>query len=144
MSKKLAFALLIAACVAFGAFWMFFNRPPSEPQPLPGAEPQVAPNTTGIHPATKRQLHEFKKFDLNGDGSCPQEEFKQAHWNNFNEQDKNKNGLIEKGEFPWRAIVHSDTNKDKKLDRSEYEIRYQKLFAELDANKDGVLIPQEL
>lgn len=144
MSNKIAFAIIIAACVAFGAFWMFFNKPPAENQSSPSVEPKAAAGKTGLATATKRQLHEFKKVDLNGDGSCPQEEFEQAHWNNFEAQDKNKNGLIEKGEFPWRAIVHSDTNKDKKLNRSEYEIRYKKLFAELDANKDGVLIPQEL
>lgn len=145
MSNKIGFIILLLACVAFGALWMFFNRPASSPEASSGAVPEVAgkPVTTGFPPATKRQLNVFKRVDLNGDGVCPKDEFQRAHWNNFAERDKNKNGILERGEFPWAAIAHSDSNKDKKLDRAEYKVRYEKLFAGYDVNKDGFVIAQE-
>ena len=72
------------------------------------------------------------------------EEYEAAHWKNFERCDKNKDGLLERSEFPWAAILAHDKNKDTKLDRDEYQFRYFEGFRDTDKNKDGVIFVEEI
>ena len=145
---------IVAALLLLGSYFLFSkNAPPaanSEPKPTTAAIPVEKPPAP---PAPKRnpppntpnaKINKFKQFDLDGNGICPREEYERAHWQNFDRCDKNKDGLLERTEFPWGAIVRHDKNKDTKLDRDEYEVRYDELFLFEDKNKDGVLFVEEM
>ena len=109
------------------------------PVEKPQAQKRTSPPNT-----PQAKINKFKQFDLDGDGICPREEYERAHRQNFDQCDKNKDGLLERTEFPWGAIVRHDTNKDAKLDRDEYKARYDELFLFEDKNKDGVLFVEEM
>lgn len=67
-----------------------------------------------------------------------------AHSQHFDRCDKNKDGMLDRTEFPAKAIGYHDKNKDTKLDRDEYQVRYDELFLFEDKNKDGVLFVEEM
>jgi hypothetical protein len=52
--------------------------------------------------------------------------------------------LLDRTKFPANAIVYHDKNKDTKLDRDEYQVRYDELFLFEDKNNDGVLFAEEM
>ena len=58
------------------------------------------------------KINKLKAFDLDGNGICPREEYERAYWLNFERCDKNKDGLLDRTEFPVNAIVYHDKNKD--------------------------------
>ena len=110
------------------------EKPPAPPAPKRNPPPNT-PNA---------KINKFKAFDLDGNGICPREEYMRAHLQHFDRCDKNKDGLLERTEFPANAIGYHDKNKDTKLDRDEYQVRYDELFLFEDKNKDGVLFVEEM
>lgn len=52
--------------------------------------------------------------------------------------------MLDRTKFPANAIVYHDKNKDTKLERDEYQVRYDELFLFEDKNKDGVLFVEEM
>ena len=109
-----------------------------------GIIPKLAPKRNPPPNTPNAKINKLKPFDLDGNDICPREEYERAHWLNFERCDKNKNGLLDRTEFPANAIGYHDKNKDTKLDRDEYQVRYDELFLFEDKNKDGVLFVEEM
>ena len=144
---------VVAALLLLGSYLLFSKKAPPaatpEPKPTEAAVPAEKPPAP---PAQKRtpppntpaqKIRLFADIDLDGDGVMTREEYEAAHWKNFERCDKNKDGLLERSEFPWGAILAHDKNKDTKLDRDEYKLRYYEGFRDTDKNKDGVIFVEE-
>jgi hypothetical protein len=145
---------VVAALLLLGSYLLFSKKAPpaanlelkptelaataEKPQAQPAQKRTPPPNT----PAQKILI--FTEVDVNGDGVMTREEYEAAHWRNFERCDKNKDGLLERSEFPWGAIFAHDKNKDTKLDREEYKLRYVEGFRDTDKNKDGVIFVEEI
>jgi hypothetical protein len=155
ISTRLLIAMNVVAALLFlGSYFLFSKKAPpaanSEPKPTIAATPVEKPPAP---PAPKRnpppntpnaKINKFKAFDLDGNGICPREEYMRAHLQHFDRCDKNKDGMLDRTEFPANAIGYHDKNKDAKLDRGEYQVRYDELFLIEDKNKDGVLFVEEM
>ena len=109
-----------------------------------GIIPKLAPKRNPPPNTPNAKINKLKAFDLDGNGICPREEYMRAHLQHFDRCDKNKDGMLDRTEFPANAIVYHDKNKDTKLERDEYQVRYDELFLFEDKNKDGVLFVEEM
>ena len=77
-----------------------------------GIIPKLAPKRNPPPNTPNAKINKLKAFDLDGNDICPREEYERAHWLNFERCDKNKDGLLDRTEFPANAIVYHDKNKD--------------------------------
>ena len=156
ISTRLLIVMAVAGCIVFVSSLIAFSKkdpasktsqenvqladaaPAGTPQ-APAAQKRTPPPNTPPH-----KIRLFADVDLDGDGVMTREEYEEAHWKNFERCDKNKDGMLERAEFPWAAIVAHDKNKDAKLDRDEYKNRYYEGFNDTDKNKDGVIFVEEI
>ena len=154
ISTGLLSAMAVVAALLFLSAYFLFSKnatPAATPEPkptvaaVPAEKPQAQPAQKRTPPPNTpaQKIRLFAEIDLDGDGVMTREEYEAAHWKNFERCDKNKDGLLERSEFPWGAIVAHDKNKDAKLDREEYKLRYFEGFRDTDKNKDGVIFVEE-
>ncbi len=147
ISTGLLIALaVLSALLLIGSYLMFSSTAPLAKKPEANAAKVVATGEKRTPPPNTPvdKVRFFADIDLDGDGLMTSEEYEEAHWKNFERCDINKDGVLERSEFPWSAIFAHDKNKDTKLDRNEYKLRYFEGFRDTDKNKDGVILIEEI
>lgn len=86
-----------------------------------------------------------ENLDSNNDSNVDWLEWLKPARELFKQQDANKDGKLESGEFSNQKRFSSlDKNADKYLDDSEYTKRYKKLFQQMNTNKDEHLDRKEM
>ena len=129
------------------------------------AQSAPAPDQTVRTEVAKMLTDNFSKADINNDGFLNQDEV-QTLTNRVNQQlsarldqefkslDKDGNGQISPAEFktgagarmmqnPAIALQRLDTNKDGKVNPTEFSAAALSAFDRIDANKDGTISAQE-
>ncbi len=94
--------------------------------------------------SSKQESAMFKRMDVNGDQKVTKEEYLGLFIPNFSPKDADKDGVLNKGEFPYPAFERADADRDGKLTPAEFEALYSKQFDDRDKNKNGIITADEM
>jgi Ca2+-binding EF-hand superfamily protein len=92
----------------------------------------------------------LKRMDANNDGNVSLQEFKDGHTKHFKRMDRNGDAKLTQDELKRKRgkkrhgpLMNSDANNDGTITFDEFKAHHDKLFADIDANRDKSLSREE-
>lgn len=87
----------------------------------------------------------FATYDMDSNGEISKDEYRAFYAVDFKVNDKNADGALDSGEFPFAApFKNMDADRDGKVTQEEYLVLRTVQFSKLDGNADGVLSKTEM